>query len=1302
VTVTTVNTTGADATLACWVDYNGNGVFDNATERVSIIVANGDTSAVMTLPNVPGSAFADTGGSTFMRCRIASNAAEVADATGTATSGEVEGFAITINPVKDWGDAPDTGAGNGNGDYSTLSVDNGPNHILDASLFMGTCVDDESDGQQTVSANGDDTTAQTTGTNGTCATVNDDEDSLTPPVLTVFQTSPQVTVTTVNTTGANATLACWVDYNGDGVFDNASERVAAIVANGDTSKVVTLPNVPGSAFADTGGSTFMRCRLASVATEVDNSTGSAANGEVEDYPVTISPVKDWGDAPDAGAGNGVSDYSTLSVDNGPNHILDASLFMGACVDDESDGQQTVSANGDDTGAANVTHGTCATANDDEDSLIPSSLQDGEIAPNLNVSVVNTTGVDATLACWIDYNGDGVFDNASERGVVTVASAATSATVIMPNVPVTAVADTGGTSFMRCRIATLPADVANSTGAASNGEIEDYPINFINYDFGDAPDSYGTLLASSGAQHTIVAGLQIGATIDAEADGQPNAAANGDGADEDGVSIPTLVDTQSLTLNPIVTNLTGSVANLVCWIDYNGNGTFELGESGAATVPNGTNAAAIAVIMPAVPSTASTDTSGSTYARCRLTTGALTGSTPTGLFVDGEVEDYTASIIPLQDWGDAPDAGAGNGAGDYSTLITDNGPHHILTANLFMGACVDDEANGQQNVAANGDDSGVASANTNGTCTTVNDDEDSLVAPLLSDGQIAPTVDVTVHNTTGIDASLACWLDYNGDGVFDNAIERTATVIVANGATTATLTLPDVPTTASTDTSGTSYMRCRMATIATEVDNSTGAAASGEVEDYQITLIVATDWGDAPDTSVGNAAGDYSTLSNDNGPSHTLDANLFMGACVDDELDGQQNATAIGDDNGTETTVTQGTCTTANDDEDAITPPSLLDQQIAPTIDVAIINTTANPATVACWIDYNGDGVFDNASERGSNTINASGTVTITMPDVPATANADTGGNSYLRCRTASNAADVANSTGTAANGEVEDYPIIIIALNKLGDYVWYDNDQNGIQDAGEPGVNGITVELFTNATCTPPSLQSTITANGGLPAADGWYEFTDLPAGNYCVQFSGLAPGWIITSQNQGGDDTVDSDVDSATGQIQNIVLTDDDPTNDMGIYAAIGNIPGQVYCDANLSLTYDVGEEQSGIAVTLLRDSDCDGTGDVAVATLDTDGTGSFDFINLPVGLSPIPPNPAVCYVLNYDLVDTDLTGCSQPFLPVTSVVELSTDIPSAPPIEFGNHIGVPIMIPVNKWWALLILIMLISFTVKLRFKIE
>ena len=70
-----------------------------------------------------------------------------------------------------------------------------------------------------------------------------------------------------------------------------------------------------------------------------------------------------------------------------------------------------------------------------------------------------------------------------------------------------------------------------------------------------------------------------------------------------------------------------------------------------------------------------------------------------------------------------------------------------------------------------------------------------------------------------------------------------------------------------------------------------------------------------------------------------------------------------------------------------------------------------------------------------------------------------------------------------------------------------------------------------------------------------------------------------------------------------------------------------------------------------------------------------------------------------DYDLSDADLTGCSEPFLPVTSVVELSTDIPSAPPIEFGNHVGPPLMIPVNKWWALMLLSALILLYAR-RFK--
>ena len=47
--------------------------------------------------------------------------------------------------------------------------------------------------------------------------------------------------------------------------------------------------------------------------------------------------------------------------------------------------------------------------------------------------------------------------------------------------------------------------------------------------------------------------------------------------------------------------------------------------------------------------------------------------------------------------------------------------------------------------------------------------------------------------------------------------------------------------------------------------SLGAANSGEVEDYQLT-IVARDFGDAPDTASGVGAGNYETLTANGGPS----------------------------------------------------------------------------------------------------------------------------------------------------------------------------------------------------------------------------------------------------------------------------------------------------------------------------------------------------------------------------------------------------------------------------------------------------
>ncbi len=87
-----------------------------------------------------------------------------------------------------------------------------------------------------------------------------------------------------------------------------------------------------------------------------------------------------------------------------------------------------------------------------------------------------------------------------------------------------------------------------------------------YDFGDAPKEYGTLLADSGAQHEIIPGLKLGATVDEEADGQNSSGATGDGVDEDGVTIPTLMDGQAVTLEVKATNTLGKDATVACWID----------------------------------------------------------------------------------------------------------------------------------------------------------------------------------------------------------------------------------------------------------------------------------------------------------------------------------------------------------------------------------------------------------------------------------------------------------------------------------------------------------------------------------------------------------------------------------------------------------------------------------------------------------------------------------------------------------------------------------------------------------------
>lgn len=78
----------------------------------------------------------------------------------------------------------------------------------------------------------------------------------------------------------------------------------------------------------------------------------------------------------------------------------------------------------------------------------------------------------------------------------------------------------------------------------------------------------------------------------------------------------------------------------------------------------------------------------------------------------------------------------------------------------------------------------------------------------------------------------------------------------------------------------------------------------------------------------------------------------------------------------------------------------------------------------------------------------------------------------------------------------------------IGDRVWLDLNQNGIQDAGEPGIAGASVSLNGSTVAT---------------GASGDYLFSGLCGATYsvCVQ---IPSGYQTTLSNQGADDALDSD----------------------------------------------------------------------------------------------------------------------------------------------------------------------------------
>jgi len=163
------------------------------------------------------------------------------------------------------------------------------------------------------------------------------------------------------------------------------------------------------------------------------------------------------------------------------------------------------------------------------------------------------------------------------------------------------------------------------------------------------------------------------------------------------------------------------------------------------------------------------------------------------------------------------------------------------------------------------------------------------------------------------------------------------------------------------------------------------------------------------TSTTHNVRDYQTLKANEGPSHLIIDGLFLGDTVDMDVDGHPDNLAIGDDLDN------------IDDEDALSIFSSMDARPGGTIRLPlnVTNTTGDTAYIIAWVDWNGDGDFDNLTELATDI--KDGADGVFLPYLEINIADNTVLNQLLGFRVRLSNEPNLDALGIAYSGEVEDY-----------------------------------------------------------------------------------------------------------------------------------------------------------------------------------------------------------------------------------------------------------------------------------------
>ncbi|XPP92877.1 GEVED domain-containing protein [Photobacterium leiognathi subsp. mandapamensis] len=748
--------------------------------------------------------------------------------------------AILSASVNDYGDAPDTAAGTGVGNYQTLSSDNGAGHSFYDSdsdsvndIVLGLLWDDDDGSLQNVNANADDLNNL------------DDEDGVTWTDSFIRGGSTNISVTITRdpeTTATGLRLYAWADWNQDGDWNDAGEQVIA-----DTTASSVTQNYPIAVPATaTLGNTYLRVRVCSDI-DCNSPTGVVTDGEVEDYLLTvIAPQISGFVFNDNGAGggtatNGVKDGGETGV-GVTVPVVAYNTTTGLCYAANADattGAYTITVGAAGTykvyeaiNETNIVSPTCPPTQPIVDPVTGTSgggtIGDPAAYISSTPNIVTVTAGVITNVNFGDISVRNQFPTCDTNAYLTKNSPRELYQVNLVTASETQLGSTHSPTYNGIGYSVaqnlLWGVYANS--GSTNSDVVAFDsqhqpvltinvpeLNGISFPAGDVTDDDILVLVSDNSVGRRFYFVDV--NPNSETYGQylgRSAATNlslGDIAIHPldtstawGITGSKVLYRFDLTIDPATSTYSAAVTNVgqTNMLTTSAVGALYFDNMGFMYASNNSDgalwrfdlsnlSAPAATLVNATFLTNGQPASGNDGARCRY------------------------APVPI-DFGDAPNT--------YSTNLTNNGPRHQTDIGVpYLGVNnPDNENDGQPTATSNGDD-------INGLTP---DDEDgfnqpSITTVLTGGDNVALNVPVV---TSGND-NLYGWIDFDLDGVFSN--DETATVAVtASGNSTLNFTVPaDVQI-------FDSFARLRICSSSETCNLATGSSGDGEVEDHPISLM----------------------------------------------------------------------------------------------------------------------------------------------------------------------------------------------------------------------------------------------------------------------------------------------------------------------------------------------------------------------------------------------------------------------------------------------------------------------------------